>query len=131
MVQFIAHAAEPYEMPTVLVEEVEPPAPETAWQTFEITAYTAGYESTQKQKGEPGYGITASGAPVREGQTVACPSSMVFGTVVKIEGLGERICQDRGGAITEGHIDVYMTDLDDARAFGRQSRKVRIIKEAE
>lgn len=100
-----------------------------AWQEFELTAYTSGYESTQKKPGEAGYGITASGEQAQEGVTVACPPSMAFGTVIEIDGLGERICQDRGGAITEGHIDVYMDELEDAIEFGRQKRNVRIMKE--
>jgi 3D (Asp-Asp-Asp) domain-containing protein len=96
---------------------------------FELTAYTSGYESTQKKPGEVGYGITASGEQAQEGVTAACPPSMAFGTVIEIDGMGERICQDRGGAITEGHIDVYMGDLKDAIKFGRQKRNVRIMKE--
>lgn len=153
MTQILAHAdavaSKPYEMPIVLKVEAEPPevvanvqtgrnrgdisdvtdtSAHSNWMMFELTAYTAGYESTQKKRGEPGYGITASGAPVREGVTIACPPSMAFGTTVEIEGLGERTCQDRGSAITEGHIDVYMDDLNDARAFGRQERRVRILK---
>lgn len=96
---------------------------------YEVTAYTAGYESTQKKPGEVGYGITASGAPVQEGLTAACPKSMAFGTRLEIEGLGERVCQDRGGAITDGHIDIYFASLQEARQFGRQWLNVRIIEE--
>jgi len=107
----------------------EPLAP--TWQEFELTAYTSGYESTQKNPGEAGYGITASGEQAQEGVTVACPPSMTFGTVIEIDGLGERICQDRGGAITEGHIDVYMDELEDAIEFGRQKRNIRIVGESD
>ena len=107
------------------IEEEEKPD----WQPFEVTAYTAGYESTQKKPGDPYYGITASGEPVREGVTVACPPSMPFGTVIEIEGIGQRVCQDRGGAITEGRLDVYFDDLKDALNFRRQTRNVRIVEE--
>ena len=92
-----------------------------------VTAYTAGYESTQKRKGQDGYGITASGSYVQEGRTVACPKSMPFGTVIEIEGIGQRVCEDRGGAITEGHIDLYIEDLGTARSFGRKNLGVKII----
>ncbi|MGM0904240.1 MAG: 3D domain-containing protein [Bacillota bacterium] len=60
--------------------------------------------------------------------TIACPPSLSFGTVLEIEGIGKRVCQDRGGAITEGHIDIYMANLQNARTFGRQVRNVRIIE---
>lgn len=104
---------------------------EQQWQPFEVTAYTAGYESTGKRPGDPYYGITASGEPVKAGITVACPPSMPFGTVLEIEGVGERVCQDRGGAITEGRLDVYFDELSDALEFGRRTLNVRIIKEGE
>ena len=95
--------------------------------TFEVTAYTAGYESTQKQKGDEGYGLTASGTTVQEGRTIACPRSMEFGTKVDIEGVGVRVCEDHGSRITAGHIDVYMASLSAAQAFGRKKLKVQII----
>lgn len=101
------------------------------WRPFEVTAYTAGYESTGKRPGDPYYGITASGEPVREGVTVACPPSMSFGTKLEIEGVGRRICQDRGGAITEGRLDVYFDDLNDALEFGRKTLNVRVVEEGE
>ena len=99
------------------------------WQPFEVTAYTAGYESTGKRPGDPYYGITASGEPVKEGVTVACPPSMPFGTKLEIESVGQRICQDRGGAITEGRLDVYFDDLKDALEFGRKTLNVRVVEE--
>jgi 3D (Asp-Asp-Asp) domain-containing protein len=95
---------------------------------YEVTAYTAGYESTQKHKGDVGYGITASGAPVKEGRTIACPPSLKFGTRVNIEGIGIRVCEDRGGAIKQGHLDLYMSNLNDALNFGRKRLLVEILK---
>lgn len=94
--------------------------------TYEVTAYTAGTESTGKSPEDAGYGITASGEKVREGHTLACPQSLPFGTVVAIEGVGDRVCTDRGGAITEGRLDVYMPTLDDAIKFGRKTLEVTI-----
>jgi 3D (Asp-Asp-Asp) domain-containing protein len=97
-----------------------------ATRTYEVTAYTSGYESTQKHAGDEGYGITASGTKASEGRTVACPQSITFGTRLNIEGIGVRICEDRGGAITEGHLDVYFNSVADAQSFGRQFRKAEI-----
>jgi 3D (Asp-Asp-Asp) domain-containing protein len=120
-----------HEMPVVLAPEPvvgvnEAPAP--VWQTFEATAYTADEESTGKRPGDVGYGITASGEHVRENYTIACPPSMAFGTRLEIKGVGERVCTDRGVAIKEGRLDVYIPKLKDALAFGRQRLKVRIIE---
>ena len=89
-------------------------------QTFEVTAYTAGPESTGKRPGDPGYGITASGAPVRENRTLACPPEMAFGTRVYIPYFDETfVCEDRGGAIKGRRLDVYMESVEDALEFGR------------
>jgi 3D (Asp-Asp-Asp) domain-containing protein len=94
---------------------------------YEISAYTAGYESTQKQKGDKGYGITASGTYVEEGRTIACPPSLEFGTKLNIESVGLRICEDRGGAIKSGHLDLYMDSLNAAIEFGRKTLLVEIL----
>ncbi|UTV31983.1 MULTISPECIES: 3D domain-containing protein [Bacillus] len=96
-------------------------------QTYEVTAYTNGAESTGKSAGHPDYGITASGARTKTGHTIACPPSMAFGTRLNIEGIGVRTCEDRGGAITEGHIDLYVAGVTEAQAFGRQRLKAEII----
>jgi 3D (Asp-Asp-Asp) domain-containing protein len=131
MTQLITQANAPHEMPVVLAPEpvVEVVAEEPEWQTFEVTAYTAGPESTGKQPGDDGYGITASGEHVRENYTIACPPSLPFGQRLEIEGIGERVCTDRGSAIKEGRLDIYIPELKDALAFGRQTVEVRIIEE--
>lgn len=94
---------------------------------FEVTFYTAGYESTGKRKGDKGYGITASGTTVQENRTAACPKSMEFGTKVYIEGFGYRVCEDRGSAITNAKLDVYVESLDEALQLGRQTLLVKVL----
>jgi 3D (Asp-Asp-Asp) domain-containing protein len=94
---------------------------------FVVTAYTAGYESTQKRKGDKGYGITASGTKVTEGRTIACPPSLQFGSKLNIEGVGLRVCEDRGGAIKEGHLDLYISNVNAALSFGKKKLRVEII----
>nr|WP_197498917.1 3D domain-containing protein [Mycobacterium sp. E3298] len=101
-------------------------------ETYLVTAYTAGYESTQKHKGEKGYGITASGATVKENHTIACAKSLEFGTQIYIPELNNVYeCQDRGSKIRNNHIDIYMENLDDALAFGKQKLEVKVLPNRE
>ena len=84
-----------------------------------ITAYTANCKGCS--------GITASGKRPVKGVTVACPPSLSLGTWIRIDGLGERRCDDRGGAIKGRHIDLYMTSYEKAIEFGVQRRAVEIL----
>ena len=102
--------------------------PDESGSPYTVTAYTAGEESTGKQPGDPGYGITASGNEVQEDQTLACPPSLSFGTKVHIPELDKTFtCEDRGSAITNGRLDVYIDDLDDALEFGVKELQVQVM----
>jgi 3D (Asp-Asp-Asp) domain-containing protein len=93
-----------------------------------VTAYTAGYESTQKRKGHPLYGVTASGTKAKQGRTIAMDKSFPFGTLVKIEGFNEVFrVEDRGSKIKGNRIDLYFENVEDAVKFGKQKRKIYII----
>ena len=94
-----------------------------------VTAYTAGYESTQKRKGHPLYGVTASGAKAKQGRTIAMDKRFPFGTLVKIEGFDEVFrVEDRGFKIKGNKVDIYFENVEDAIKFGKQKRKIYIIK---
>lgn len=94
-----------------------------------LTAYTAGYESTGKTPSHPEYGITASGAKVKENHTIAVdPSVIPLGTYVYIEGIGIRKAEDTGSAIKGRKIDVYIPELEEALEFGvKKNVKVYVL----
>ena len=101
---------------------------EIEWQVYEVTAYTAGFESTGKTPNHPEYGITASGQRVIPMWTIACPRELPFGTLIYIAEVQWIFsCQDRGSAITSGHLDIYMEDLERALEFGRQQLHIFIL----
>lgn len=74
-------------------------------------------------------GITASGAKVQSGVTVAMPSSVPFGTKVYIEELDHVFTvQDRGGYIKQlddntMRVDVYVDSHELALELGRHMSK--------
>jgi 3D (Asp-Asp-Asp) domain-containing protein len=41
-------------------------------------------------------------------KVVACPPSMAMGTKLFIEGIGNVVCHDRGGAIKNKRIDLFV-----------------------
>ena len=100
--------------------------------SVDLTAYTAGPESTGKSPGDPAYGVTASGAYVKDHHTIAVdPRTIPIGTKVYIEGIGVRVAEDTGGAILGNRIDVYMSDLTAAIQFGyKRDVKVYILEES-
>ena len=89
---------------------------------YKITAYCPCKKCCGKSDG-----ITASGEKAVEGITVAMDKSIPFGTKIYIDGVGERIVQDRGGAIKGNRIDLYFDSHEEALNFGRQTRKVTIL----
>ncbi len=97
--------------------------------TMSASAYTAGYESTGKRPGDPGYGITASGMRAEHGVVATDPSVIPLGTKLYIEGYGYAIAGDTGGTINGNSIDLFYESLDDALRFGRRKVKVYVIQE--
>ncbi|WP_246096660.1 3D domain-containing protein [Paenibacillus sinopodophylli] len=86
-----------------------------------LTAYSAGVASTGKDSSHPQYGITASGARVQEGRTIAVdPKVIPIGWWVYIEGIGFRRAEDKGSAIKGNKIDVYFDSTKVANKFGRK-----------
>ncbi len=80
------------------------------------SAYTASADECGKSDG-----ITASGKLVKKNHTLACPPNYKFGTKIHIEGMGDYVCEDRGGAIKGNHFDIYMETKTEAFAFGRRN----------
>ena len=90
---------------------------------YVVTAYCACSKCCGKENG-----ITASGVKATEGVTIAADTNKLpFGTRVYIEDVGERVVQDRGGAIKGNRIDLYFSDHQSALNFGRQTKKIAIL----
>lgn len=64
---------------------------------------------------------TASGVMPQANHTIASWSGLPFGTKIYIPSIGKTYTvEDRGGAVTEGIIDIYMDTYDECIQFGRQ-----------
>lgn len=94
-----------------------------------VTAYSPYEESTGKSPDDPDFKVTASGTIATQGRTIAMDQRFPFGTLVKIEGFNEVFrVEDRGSAIKGNRIDLYFENVEDAIKFGKQKRKIYVIK---
>ena len=79
-------------------------------------------------------GITSSGAPASSWYTVAAGSSYPIGTVIYIPYFSDKpnggwfVVQDRGGAISNSKLDIYMGSHGQALQFGRRSLECYIYE---
>ena len=93
--------------------------------TFNCSAYTA--STCGKSPSHPAYGITSSGARAASWYTIAAGSSYPIGTVIYIPYFASQpnggwfVVEDRGGAITNARLDIYMDTLVECTNFGRRN----------
>jgi len=91
----------------------------------EVTAYCA----CERCCGKWADGMTASGHVIKPGDKFcAAPRNIPFGTMITIPGYGKVPVLDRGGAITEGCLDVYFASHQEALNWGRKHLTVRMAK---
>ena len=96
------------------------------------SAYTA--STCGKAAGSSGYGRTASGAMASSWYTVAAGSGYKLGTVIYIPYFANKpnggcfVVQDRGGAISNNKIDIYMGSYSDCISFGRRNLECYIYE---
>lgn len=97
--------------------------PEPEWITLKATAYCA----CAKCCGKWANGITADGSIATQGVTIAADWSILpQGTVLYIEGVGERIVQDTG--VYGYWIDIFYNDHDAALDWGVRYVKARVVE---
>lgn len=88
---------------------------------FTVTAYN-------DHDGHTPGSVSYSGLPVREGLTFACGPELKIGDMIILENGMRGVCLDRGGAITRGRLDVYLAELEEAKAFGVQEIRGVVVR---
>ena len=100
--------------------------------TLNASAYTA--STCGKSASSSGYGITSSGAKATAWYTVAAGKAYPIGTIIYIPYFQNKanggwfVVQDRGGAISNNRIDVYMNTYNDCINFGRRNLECYIYQ---
>lgn len=87
--------------------------------TMSVSAYTNDCGS--------GQGVTYSGTRTRPG-VAACPDSLYLRTLY-VPGTPERFytCLDKGSAVTEGFMDLWVESEEDALEWGRRDLWVLVL----
>lgn len=100
--------------------------------TMNTSAYTA--STCGKSSSSSGYGVTSSGAKASSWYTVAAGSSYPVGTIIYIPYFQNKpnggwfVVQDRGSAISNNRIDIYMGTYNECINFGRKNLECYIYK---
>ncbi|WP_180316724.1 3D domain-containing protein, partial [Shouchella shacheensis] len=106
-------------------QAAQAPAADEGQATYqmEATAYTANCEGCT--------GVTATGIDLNANpnqKVVAVdPDVIPLGSRVHVEGYGEAIAGDTGGAINGQKIDLYVQSRGEALNFGRQTVNVTVL----
>ena len=93
--------------------------------TLNASAYSAA--TCDKSPSSPTYGITANGAKATAWYTVAAGKSYPFGTIIYIPYFANKpnggwfVVQDRGGAISDKKLDIFMNTTAECIQFGRRN----------
>ena len=112
---------------TTLAKQVEGITPTV--KTFNTSAYCSCAKCCGKTNG-----ITASGAKATGWYTLAAGKSYKLGTIIYIPAFADKpnggwfVVQDRGGAISDSKLDVYMDTHEQALQFGRRSLECYIYE---
>lgn len=104
---------------------VEPEEPD--WIEYVVTAY-CGCEKCCGKWASIAPLATASGWGAQAGVTIAADESYPFGTVLYLEGLGERVVMDRGSAIVGNHLDLYYDTHEEACEWGMRTVRGYVVE---
>lgn len=107
-----------------VVEEVAP-AQEVSSAGYQMTVEATAYSTNQPSLSD----YTYSGINLRQNPNVVAvdPSVIPLGSTVIIPGYGTFVAGDTGSAIIGNRIDIHITDLNAAWAFGRQGMTVTVL----
>lgn len=100
--------------------------------TLNASAYTA--STCGKSASSSSYGITSSGAKATAWYTVAAGKAYAVGTIIYIPYFANKpnggwfVVQDRGGAISNNKLDIYMSTYNECVSFGRRNLECYIYE---
>lgn len=97
----------------VLIQQELDPEPQIEF--FTVTAYT--WTGCR----------TATGSWPRRGTVAVDPTIIPLGTRLYVEGYGEAVAADTGGAIKGRKLDVYLPTRDECIEWGRREVEIQVL----
>jgi len=88
---------------------------------FTITMYAVGCDVKQ------GHPTKAQIQPVVGFTAAADPTVLPIGSIVYVDGFGERLVHDVGGLVKGRHLDLFVANCGEARRWGRRVRTIHIL----
>ncbi len=92
-----------------------------------ISMVATGYSASPRENGGDTSGRTATGLKIGHGVVAVDPKFIPLGTRLFIEGYGNAVAADTGGAIKGNRIDLGHDSYRKAQAVGRRSVTVHIL----
>jgi 3D (Asp-Asp-Asp) domain-containing protein len=123
--QAIARSLERRDAKTVVI-----PPRSNSWDNIKVEDFNALNTSDFHATAYCLKGRTATGEAVRQGFVAADPRVLPLGTLVHIQAgryTGVYKVADTGGAIKGRKIDIYVPSYQEAKSFGRQTIKVKVL----
>jgi 3D (Asp-Asp-Asp) domain-containing protein len=87
------------------------------------TGYDSSWEANYPYYGQPSY----TGLPLERGIVAVDPNVIPMGTRLYVEGYGDAIAADQGGAIRGNRIDLFFDSRSEAMKWGMKTVKVTIL----
>lgn len=72
-------------------------------------------------------GQTSTGTTAKRGTVAADPKVLKMGTKLEIPGYGQGVVEDIGGAIKGKHIDLWFPSHEEAKKWGRQYLRIKVV----
>ncbi|AZP03437.1 LysM peptidoglycan-binding domain-containing protein [Jeotgalibaca ciconiae] len=113
------------EAPAIEEPVVEEVATQSTSEGYTLTVEATAYSTNQPSLSD----YTYTGINLRQNPNVIAvdPSVIPLGSTVIVPGYGTYTAGDTGSAIIGNRIDVHITDLNSAWAFGRQQMEITVI----
>lgn len=73
------------------------------------------------------HGTMASGHWTRDGAAACGPSYRFWTRFILADG-SIKECLDRGGAVTDGHLDIWVPSVSVAMQIGRHTEQVKVVR---